>query len=270
MTNPKTELLVPEVVNVRFGDPQPDWLFPLVRLDRWSPFMAACIFLGLRPGTCDATTKIADAIWVRDADNPQGLPDNYENDINYGRELVELTEVIATNTISQGKKDVTPAEIVAWAIETQTISPDSEVARTFERRRIAKLDADTNTDSASRPTGSVANLAEDLRKAAREIGRLTTQRDDLAKKAKGTGKHFGEKREAILAAALHLLANHRDDCIDGNGRVVGAKLGNAVQDMRVYYGFGDDETNPAATTIIQTITDALSENRWARIGGTKI
>ncbi|WP_296892368.1 hypothetical protein [Thiobacillus sp.] len=258
--NPQPDPPVPEKIRVKTGGPKPEWKYYLARLDRWSPFTSACVLLGLRPGTYDPATKSAEAIWEVDPANEEASLEHYEGATAHEQELRSLTAVIAANASGRGATDVVPSEIVAWAVETHTISPDCEVAREFERRRLAKLVGDSTLQEGSPAHISPRNdQVEVLRKATEEIARLTVERDDLKKKTKNTGKHFAEQRAAILAAALHRLAKHRDDCVDSKGVVVGAKLTTQVDDNRVFYGLGNADSHPSHETLREHITNALSD-----------
>jgi hypothetical protein len=257
----KPEPLIPADIRVVFGAPDPTRFYFLIRQDRCSPFVAACLLRGYVPQEPISLADTAVAIWEVDPDDEQASMEHYESDFDCRRDLRDLTAVIALNASCRGEQDVSPSEIVAWAIKTQTISPDCELARAFDRHRLVDSIA-ARSDASSVPQPFHEKLVDDLRQAVEEIGRLTTERDELKKKAKATGKQFVEQRATILAAALHCLSNGRDECINSKGRVVGAKLAAQVHDKRVSYGFGDDDVKPATATIEQHITDALSDATW--------
>jgi hypothetical protein len=218
--------------------------------------------MGLCPGVYDPATKSAEAIWEVDPDNEEASLERFDDSRTHERELRNMAEVIAANAGDRGFVDVIPSELVAWAVATQTISPDTELARTFERRRLPQTsDADAESGSA---TINIADdsLASELARARNEIGRLTTERDQLKQKTKETGKHFAEIRIRILAAALDRLATNRERCEDQKGGVVAAKLASEVNDHRFHYGFGHDDKAPSATTIRDKIAEALSGKLW--------
>jgi hypothetical protein len=261
LLNPQPSPPVPAKIRLVIAPPLDyDWMYFQVRLDRWSPFTAACILCEFRPGAYDQATNSAEIIWERDPNvSEAGLESLDENPDFHCREVRNLTAVIAANAASRGATDVVPSEIVAWAVETLTIPQGCELDREFDRRRlISPLDdlswiTDPTADAASQ-----GSLAEQLARTQEEIGRLTVERDKLLKKAKDTGKRFAEQRAAILAAALHRLANHFEECADSKGAIVGAKLAKHVDDHRIAYGFGADDKDPSHTTIRDHINKALS------------
>lgn len=261
--------LVPKAVKIKFVMQRNDWLLPLLLRERWSPFEAACIFLGFRPGDIDSVTEIAEASWVTDHEE---LPADCDNGADYGRELRDLTKTIASNASIHGGIDVTSSAIVAWGIENGLLSAESETAVMFERRRLANFEVGASASSThSSPTAS-EKVAQELDQAEAKISCLTNERDvalariehlnvecdTLKKKAKETGKHHAETRGKILAAALYHLANYRDECVGPNLKVVAAKLASEVHDKRFNYGFCIEDANPTAPTITDHITAALS------------
>lgn len=266
--------LVPKAVKIKFVRRRNDWLSLLLLKERWSPFEAACILLGFRPEDIDSVTENAEASWVTDPEDHEEFPANFDDAADYGRELRDLTKTIASNASIQGGIDVIPSEIVAWAIENGSLSTESELAVIFERRRLAKLEVERSTSSTRNSPTASEKLAQELDQAKSEICCLTNERDKaleeisrlkvdcvaLKKKAKHTGKQHAATREKILTAALYHLANYRDECVEKNNKdkVVAAKLGGELHDKRVNYGFGIEDENPSASTIIDLITGALS------------
>lgn len=236
-------------------------------LDRWSPFVAACVLMGLTPAEIDHDLGDVEAVWEIDPGNKDAALELYEHDRDYSQELRKLTEVIAINAAKRGDQDVSSSEIVAWALKTHTISSDSKVARAFDRDRFEEIYVTAVKGGiTSEDVVQLEELADSLRQANEEIGRLISERDELSKKAKNTGKHYIEQRAQILAAALHCLARNREDCSDKKGKVTGAGLAKQVDDKRAWYGFVYDATDssPTLETISDHVTKALSEAHWTR------
>lgn len=270
----QAESLVPSAIKVMQCSTEPDWLDSLATLDQWSPFMAACIFCGVRPESFDAVTKTA--VFTRDIN--QGSLDDGASDFELKRQVKELTRVIACNALNQGNEYVTPSEIVLWAIENGIVGAKSEIDNIFERRRFAKHDVGARKNSAVHFAEAGEKIAQHLDQDEEKINHFTRKLDEAEakikcltdelynhkKRKKGTGNHFSTKREIVLSAALHRLSIDPNSCTDENGRVIASKLANQVNDSRVFYGFGMDDKAPAATSITEYITGALSKRNWGK------
>ena len=260
-------LAIPKIIRVRLRPPDPNRLslYALAKLDRWSPFVTACVLVGLLPDNINHGLEEVEAVWEIDPDDEEASLEHFERDVDYRQSIRELTIVIANNAANSGESDVSPSEIIAWAIETLTISPKDEVARIFEHRRLCGAAMDTHGTSSLIPESIIENTAQALRQRE-EISVLVIENAALKKKVKNTGKYFAEQKVKILAAGLHCLAKHYGDCVDANGRVVAAKLAGQVDDKRTWYGFGDeaDDTQPVAKTILEHIAGALSDTRRSK------
>jgi hypothetical protein len=267
----EAELLVPNVVRIKFVSQRNDWLSTLLLQERWTPFEAACVLLGFRPGIIDPLSKDVDASWVKDPEDENEFPDSFDGGADYGREIRDLTKAIATNSTVLGSANVIPSEIVTWAVKNRIISIESNLAQIFGQRLLDSQQADATTnldlrfDEAEKLSLELINakteiirLSSSLEEATTEINRLYEGLGIANKKAKNTGKHHAETRAKILAAALYHLSNFRDTCVDSNFKVLASELARQIDDKRVFYGFDIDDKNPAASTMIEHITNALS------------
>lgn len=82
----------------------------------------------------------------------------------------------------------------------------------------------------------------------------------VAAQSDNRGAHFSRDREATLSAALWELAYNRAEVLNGQGKVIAAKLAGRVNDNRVTHGF-DFDGAPQPSTILSTIQQALSTKR---------
>jgi len=275
---------VPQNIRLEFANDQANFLHYYTRLNCWTPFEAACLLRGLIPVKFDPETGCAIAIWPLDPVTPEDSLEHFEGAEACCLDLSRLTRVIATNMCSSAELAVVPDKIVSWALDTLTIPRDCDLARAFERRRLAAVGHAADPASSVSDDGSlILELQERCRQLGDQVATLERENSQLQTKAKGTGKQWAEVRERVYAAALHRLAsdlaqhtsspsakdfvldwaNQDHSCIDRSGRVVAAKLAAEVDDSREFYGFPSGDKNPAATAIEGYLAKSLGDEHWA-------
>ena len=109
----KPGLAIPKIIRVKLRPPDPNRLslYALAKLDRWSPFVTACVLEGLLPDDINHGLEEVEAVWEVDSDDEEASLEHYERDVDYSRSISELTVVVANNAANRGESDVSPSEI---------------------------------------------------------------------------------------------------------------------------------------------------------------
>ena len=263
-----TSKLVPSKVLVRFGNCNIDWQYYIIRQETWTPFEAACLLNGLRPDGFDLDTGIAVARWDYDSAAPEQLPEHYYPEEDYGAHIQMLCALIENN--AGGSESLVPKEIVEWALKSGVLSSNTELARYF----FPPTCCSHRDVPGSRPTDFESNdvetkqqqLLDENARLMEQIQSLENECYRLRGRAKATGKHFAERRERFIGAALNTLAKQVTSLLndpklkrsaasalaadqtwvmDQHGKVIAARLADAISDRRVFYGFDDDDKRPS-------------------------
>ncbi|MBD5801790.1 hypothetical protein AZOA_12140 [Azoarcus sp. Aa7] len=213
-----------------------DFLDGYSRLDLWTPFEAACLIRGCKPGKIsDGLAKVG--ITLSHTIDQRSIDDFNPHDPSASDDLILLTRAIA-----ESKKDapmIRAHDVVRWAQERGLITPSSRLVRF--------VSSQSHSDAADAPDATTP-----------------TEQPETAAAYEGTGKHHEEKRLAILGFVIQELARNvaseEITRLTRGGEFNSAGLADHIHALRDTIGMPPEETTGFSHRAVeQCIRSAVRE-----------
>ena len=200
-------------------DEHDDFLEGYLRLRHWTPFEAACLIRGYRPGTIShGIAKVG--VILPHAIDQQSIDEFKPLDPTASDDLILLAREIVDHNKDATK--VRAYDVIRWAQGREVIAPSSRLAQFFSSE--SHSDAAGATGRSTSPEPSEATAA-----------------------SKGTGKHHEEKRLAILGFVIQELAKNipegKIDRLEHGVELNSSGLASHVHRYRDSLGVPSEETS---------------------------
>jgi hypothetical protein len=157
-----------------------DFLFDYSLRDIWSPFEAACLLSGYKPGRIDEEGHVRVDIFCESFQDEDFMESFSVKDNKRSESLLDLATTIAINA---GTDSVRSRQVTDWAVSRHLINRNCRLARAF-RTELAAAEEGMNSET---------------------IPALPSVGDDPDD---GRGKHHEKKRMAILGAVISEMATY--------------------------------------------------------------
>jgi hypothetical protein len=250
MSEPTPSKLIPKSITGYWLENE-DFLSDYVLLKNWSPFEAACLINGIKPGAIvNGVTKvgIVPEELNRYDENPQKwIPKS---------ELINLTKIILRN--NDKKISISAKKLVEWAVETRQLHSKSYLAQILTVNPNKNFDPPTDISPIEGDIQQQLNEANlKVKSAQSRIELLQTELIQAKKNLKMTGKNHKENRLTILGAALNELALVcSNEQFTKNGRLVATQISSHLDEHRDLYNIPNTH-GFSYENILATIRDSI-------------